>query len=363
MRKALILFSILLLSACTSQEVSQDGGPIKIGGLFGLTGFVSFAGEASRNGFIMAFEDADLPNIEYVIEDFQSDFTTVATAAKKLIDIDNVAVVIGPEWSEFGQVVGPIAEEKKILFISPWMSGESVLSNYYLSATASERGEMQRTLKYMKEKGDRRFSLVYSNNAWSLGYIAILKDEVKKDDSLEIVGEFKVEQDAKDYRTEIAKIGDLSPDAIYSVLATDNGEGIFGTQLIEMDMDFQRYVPYSRGSSDVFSGEFSDAAEGVIYAAPKPNPNMEKFAKKYRDRFGKEPTAISAATAYDMTTLVLRAIKGGARSADDIRAYLLRLDGYEGYSNTIRFDETGHVGPWPVMMKQIQKGQHITLSD
>lgn len=362
MRKALTLFSILLLTAC-SQQLSNNQEPIKIGGLFGLTGFVSFAGEASHNGFIMAFEDAEIRSVAYVVEDFQSDFTTVATAAKKLIDVDNVSVVIGPEWKEFSEIIGPIATENNTLFISPWMTGESFISNYYLSATASERGEVRRTLTYMKEKGHRRFALVYSNNAWSLGYIAILKDEVKKDGSFEIVNEFKLEQDAKDYRTEITKIRQRSPDAIYSVLATDNGEGVFGKQLIEMDTDMQRYVPHVRGSSDVFSGEFSDAAEGVIYAAPKPNPNMEKFSKKYRDRFGKEPTAISAATSYDMTTLVLRAIKEGARSADDIRAYLLDLDGYEGYSNTIRFDETGHVGPWPVIMKQIKDGQRVTLSD
>jgi len=92
----------------------------QIGGLFGLSGFATFAGEGGHNGFILAIEDSGM-DINYVVEDTQSDFTHTITAANKLINVDEVEVVIGPEWIEFGELVSPIAHDEQVLFISTWM--------------------------------------------------------------------------------------------------------------------------------------------------------------------------------------------------------------------------------------------------
>jgi len=94
MRKAiysiLFLFVIaFLVIGCTGKAPVQDDTQkysVKIGGLFGLTGFAAFAGEAGRNGFIMAIEDSGM-NIEYVIEDTNSDFKNTVTAAIKLLEV------------------------------------------------------------------------------------------------------------------------------------------------------------------------------------------------------------------------------------------------------------------------------------
>jgi len=349
----ILILVILIVLVVVFGMQKQKKESVKIGGLFGLTGFASFAGEASRNGFIMAIEDSDI-EVDYVIEDFESDLAKVATAAHKLIDVDKVDVVIGPEWNEFAEVVAPIAAVNKMLFISPWMTGEGDVfsSGYYFSATASERLETQKLLDYIVSQSIKEIAVIYTNNAWSVDYVRVLEEEAEKR-SLVIKKKLMVNQSETDFRTEIVKIKEVDPDAIYVVMATDNTQGLLSKQLKEQGIFYQVFVPFSRAESDVVLDNFGEYVNGIIYPAPKKNKNAEAFREKYQNRFGKEPTAISAATAYDMTILVLQAIKQGAKNTEDIRNFLLQVENYDGYSNLITFSKEGRVASEEVIIKQI----------
>lgn len=356
MYKSGIICSFLLLlaviSGCSPKDASND---VKIGGLFALTGYASFAGEASRDGFLMAMEDAQI-DIPYVIEDFNSDTKTAVTAATKLIDIDRVTVIIGPEWAEFGAVIAPIAENRKMLFISPWLTTEPAWlkeANYYFSGTASERSLLRHLIEYMSKQKVKKIVIIYSNNEWSFGNVDIFKEEVKKFTEIEIIEEFKVAQEANDFKTEITKVKELQPDAIYAVISTDSDQGILNKQLRELSANYPVYLPYSRAESSVLMETYGDVMDGAIYADLKEYKNMKIFNEKYEARFGKKPSAISAATAYDMTMLVLEAIKNGATTTDQIREYLINKKDYEGYSNLITFNEFGQVTAEDTVIKQI----------
>lgn len=359
----LIIAGLLWWEMGNKQFSSNDGDKPKVGGLFALTSYAAFAGEASRDGFLMAIEDSGM-DVDYVVEDFQSDTKTLATTANKLINVDRVPVIIGPEWAEFGEVVVPIATQRKVLFISPWMvsEGKSWDSNYYFSATPSERGHIRKIFGHMQSQRIRTIALLYSNNGWSFGHVDVLKDELKKTD-IKIVGEFKVNEGVSDFRTEISRINGLNADALYTAISTDNDEGIVDKQLKELGISLPHYMPYARAESNVFLSQFGQYAKGIIYPASSEYKNMNDFREKYKARFGKEPGALSAATAYDMTTLVLQATKNGARSSDDIRQYLLSVKDYDGYSNKITFDKNRQVAEEKVILKRITGGTPETLPE
>lgn len=364
---ALTLCIIMILSGCTitGRAVGVPDDQIKIGGLFGQTGFAAFAGEASRNGFTMAIEDFESANnvdVEFVLEDFQSDFNKLATASLKLIEQDKVEVIIGPEWNEFAEIVEPISIEHETVFISPWMTGaEKINSPFYFAGTPSERNEMEKLAKYMKSQGVKDLVIILSNNAWSFGNVDFFKDEARKN-GLNILDELKVEMDANDFRTEIMKIQQLQPDAIYAVHASDNGAGLFTKQLKEMNVDIQQYIPFARAGSDIFLDNFAEYVDGIIYPSPRKFKNSEAFAAKYRARFGKEPTAQSAASAYDMTTLVLNLMNQGKTSAEEIRQALKELEGFDGFSNHIKFDEHNQIAKEVVLINQVNGKNPIVLA-
>ncbi len=361
MRVAIATVILVLLVACVSVEKPTEK-PVKIGGLFGLTGFASFAGEASRDGFIMAIEDSGM-NVSYVIEDFKSDLKETATVAKKLIEVDDVKVIIGPEWNEFAEVVWPISVEKKVVFVSPWMTSEEIKSDYYFTMTPSERSQIRKLGDYMARQGVRTVVVIAAINAWALGNVKVFKDEIEKGGKIKIVDEFEIDQEAVDYRTEILQIKKLNPDALYTVLPTDNGQGTLHQQLQELDAKYPVYLPHSRAESPIFVENFAKFANGAIYSAPEKYKNIEQFNEKYQARFGKLPGAISAATAYDATMVVLDAIKKGARTSEEIRTYLLNVKDYDGYSNLIRFNEDGQQDFEDVIIKQISGNTSVVLEE
>ncbi len=361
MRVAVVTVILVLLVACASVEKPIEK-PVKIGGLFGLTGFASFAGEASRDGFIMAIEDSGM-NVSYVIEDFKSDLKETATAAKKLIEVDGVDVIIGPEWNEFAEVVWPISTEEKTVFVSPWMTNEEIQSDYYFTMTSSERSQIRKLVDYMERQDVKTVVVIDMINAWALGNVKVFKDEIEKNGKIKIVGEFKTDQDATDYRTEILQIKKLNPDALYTVLATDNGQGTLHQQLQELEAKYPVYLPYSRAESPIFIENFAKSAQGATYSAPKKYKNIDQFNEKYRARFGKLPGAVSAATAYDATMIVLDAIKKGAKTSDEIRTYLLNVKDYDGYSNMIRFNERRQQAFEDVIIKQISGNTSVVLEE
>jgi len=342
-----VLFGIMsiAISGCASQETQKQ---VKIGGLFGLTGFASFAGQGSREGFMMAIEDSGM-NVSYDIEDYGSDFKTVATSASKLIDVDGVDVIIGPEW-EFGGVVVPIIQEKGLLAITPWNTAgqDWVGSPNYLSISSSYRPEGQAIIDYMASRGLKRLALLYEDNEFSLDNMGMFKQDLAAHPEIEVVADIKTAADSTGYgspsafKTEIERIRLANPDAVYAVLPTDAGEGAFAKQLFESGIKAQLFIPFARGSSDAFRRGYSEYVQGVIYPAAKESKNMAAFKAKYKARYGKEPSAISTAGAYDATTLVLNAIKGGAKTPEGIRQYLMSVKDYDGYSNQLSFKADDH---------------------
>lgn len=139
--------------------------------------------------------------------------------------------------------------------------------------------------------------------------------------------------------------------------------GLLTKQKKEIGLEIDHYSPFSNAENDDFVETYPTLAKDIIYPAPEKHVRADEFAEKYAERFGAPPTAISAATAYDMTTLVLAAIEDGARTADDIRDYLLDLNAYNGYSNTITFNEYGQVASEEVVIKKLDGKNSIILED
>ncbi len=334
---------------------------VKIGGLFGLTGFASFTGEDSRDGFLLAIEDYGKP-VNYVIEDFHSDIKGVITSATKLIDIDKVSVVIGPEWNEFGEAVTTVANAKKVPFISPWAATEQdwVKSPYYFSATPSERPHTRKIIEYMVAQGVKTIALLNTNNAWSLENMSVFKDELSKT-SIKVVAEFKFNPDQRDFRTELLSLKGKNPDAIYAPIAAGNQTGPIFKQIKELGITSQLYAPESIGQDTVLRKDFGTYMEKLVYYIPKKYKNVGIFVEKFEKRFGRKPATRSGATAYDMTTLVLKAIDEGAKTPEEIKKYLENVKNYEGYSNLITFNEFGQLVTEEVELLQIVDGKDVLV--
>ncbi len=351
--KVYIAVGVIALSGITGvlvnrEELRSTNDQITVGALFNMSGFGTFAGEASRDGFLMALEDSAGAgkHIKVVFEDTKSELKTAVSGATKLVSIDKAIVVIGPEWTEFGAVVAPIAKEYEVQFISPWVVAESsfVKPPYYWSAYPSDRSEHRALVEYFSKKDIKKISLVYSNNAWSQINIGMFKEELLNKGGMVVISEDVLDQNTKDYRATIAKIKKENPDLIYSAIATDESYGAFITQTRQiLGKNIPLATHSSRGASPIIRDRYRKFLENQIYAEPVESKRKNEFDSKYEQRFGKKPQAPSAAVAYDIVSIVIDAIDEGAREPKDIIEHLKNMQKYEGYSGVIEFDEKGQL--------------------
>lgn len=84
-----------------------------------------------------------------------------------------------------------------------------------------------------------------------------------------------------------------------------------------------------------------------------------RFVRDYEDRFGRTPGVPDALT-YDATRIALEGIAAGARTGEELRAYLRGVGrdrpAYQGVSGAVRFDEDGGVDRPYVLLPVIPGG-------
>ncbi len=355
-----LIIAVLILSlliGCTTGNVVKTN-EIKLGGLFGLASYGATWGNTEKNAFLLAIEEETELNIQPIIEDHQSDLKTTATALNKLVFMDKVNIIIGPSWVEFSEVAAPIANENKVLLVSPWETSENswIYSKYFMTGTPSERVQVKALLENVKEKN---FVLVYNENAWSTALKQIFIDQAEKM-GFEILKEFAISQDVEDYRTEITKIKNINPDALFVALAEDGDQGEFFKQAYELNLNKQIYYPSARGETPILLENYGQYMENAIY--PFPVKVESDFDEKYLEKYGTLPNSPSGATAYDMTKLVIRALKAGARTSDEVREWMIsNAKDYKGASTKINLDKNGRVEYQEVIIKQIKDSKPTVL--
>ncbi len=87
---------------------------------------------------------------------------------------------------------------------------------------------------------------------------------------------------------------------------------------------------------------------------------MKAFVENFRLTFGTEPD-ILAAQAYDAAGLVLKVLKEGASSREQLREGLLTIQGYPGASGTTTITETGEAQK-NLFLLMVQRGAIVQIN-
>ena len=95
------IFVVLALTLSNPQfGTAQTAGPIKIGGLFELTGFLAPIGKEAQQGALIALEQMGGKllgrPVEFVLEDSATDVNTSMDKMRKLVEVDKVRIIVGP---------------------------------------------------------------------------------------------------------------------------------------------------------------------------------------------------------------------------------------------------------------------------
>jgi branched-chain amino acid transport system substrate-binding protein len=118
----ILLTAIGLVLSISRFSAAQPAKPIKIGGLFELTGFLAPIGKEAQQGALIAIEQEGGKllgrPLEFIVEDSATEPSTTMDKARKLVEVDKVNIIIGPIFGASTGAMGGYGDKVQIPLIS-----------------------------------------------------------------------------------------------------------------------------------------------------------------------------------------------------------------------------------------------------
>ncbi|MEK6922511.1 MAG: ABC transporter substrate-binding protein, partial [Nanoarchaeota archaeon] len=302
----ILVLGLFLLYGCggiTGKATAVGAQPkIKIGALMPLSGDAAAYGENVKQGIELALQGT---NFEVFYEDSKCDGPDAVNAVRKLIDVDGVVAVIGELCSGATLSASPIAKEAGVVLISP-ASTSPDLSNagdHFFRTVPSDALQGVEAAKLVKRLGYNSLAVLYVNDDYGVGFDKVLRENF---DNVVISESF--EKESNDLRTQLTKIKEKNPEAIYIISNSPSSAGVALKQIKELGITSQVF-----GSEGLKDESVLDAAEGagegilLTFIAPSNTLIGRQFANEFKETYNIEPP-IFAAEAYDAVLALNEAV-------------------------------------------------------
>jgi len=362
---AVIVVLAILLGVTQTKKESEE---IKIGAILTLSGEAALYGQSAKNAMEMGMDEINSNNflngkhLTLIFEDDQLDPKTGISAFRKLIDFDKVPVVLGPLTSTVTLAIAPIANERKIVLLSPSASSPAITTagDFIFRNVASDEFETKVMADFAADSLKfEKVGILYINNDFGKGY----KDYfttffTKKGGTVSIAETY--EQNSSDFRSQLTKIKSSGVEALYLIGYKEMG--IVLRQAGELGVKTQ-VLSYSAIEDPDIILQAGKSADGIIYTRQSFDPNdpdniVNRFSSSYRKLYGKDPDAF-AALSYDALMILSEALKKGNNS-ESIRDALYSIKDFPGVTGMTSFDSNGDVNK-SISLKQIRNGSFIYL--
>ncbi len=355
----------------SNNNATQEKEPILIGGVAPVTGPAATFGKSTKQGYEMALEEWNAKGgvlgrtVKLIFEDDKADPTEAANAFSKLINENHVVAIVGSVTSSCSLAGAPIAQRNKVPMITPTSTNVKVTEqgDYIFRACFIDpfQGTVAAKFLYNNLKA-RKVGVIYDIGQ---DYNAGLAESFKKEfESLggQIIAYEGYPDGTTDFNTQLTKILDGKPDAIYSPNYY-NDDGLIAKQARSLGFNGPIVGGDGWDSPDLvkiggdavnncyFTNHFSkDSKEEIV----------QNFVKKYEDKYGEAPDAL-AALGYDGMNIMLTAIQNaGSTDGEAIKDALKNID-YQGVTGHIKFDENRNPIKSAVILK-IENGKQVYVT-
>ena len=364
MRKFLMVAIVVVVSGmvfgyAAKPAVGQE--PYKIGQVGSITGFGSYYGIIQREAALLAVEDINKKGginghpLKLTIYDNESDTTKGILAAKKLIEMDNVLIVFGPNMTGDFKAVMPTYAEKNIVGIST--SGSSAVGyptkQWIFQVSNCSDWAAQRRIEFCKERGWMKLGLLTENSALAMDEAGDCKKSAAKL-GLQVIMEETMGPTDLDISPQLVKIAAAKPDAI---LATGSSSLIVAAKNRKT---LGIKIPFVGGgtlATYTFINVAKDAAEGVfvggtgLLTAPDQIPdshickNQASYIDKlFMEKYGKHADSY-AGNIWDPYLIVAEALKRSGPDRVKLRDQIEKTKDFVGAQGVFTFSPEVHRGP------------------
>ena len=284
---------VLFLTGCKEKKEEY----VKIGLLHSLTGTMAISEAPVRDSELLAIKEINEAGgvlgkkIIAVQEDGQSDPSTFAEKARKLITEDKVVSIFGCWTSASRKAIKPVVESLFGLLWYPVQYEGMEASPNIMYMGASPNQQVVPAIDYCAQKFGKKMYLIGSDYVFPRTANRIIKAQLAQMKG-ECVGEAYVSMGNKDFDDEIADILREKPDVIINTLNGDSNIYFF-RQLAEAGItaDTIPVMSFSISEEEVVQIGIANLRGHLVawnYYETTETPRNEKFVADYKHEYGNE---------------------------------------------------------------------------
>ncbi|HTN97945.1 MAG TPA: ABC transporter substrate-binding protein [Nordella sp.] len=294
MRKSIVMAAMAGLLASTAMAQADD---VKVGALMDVTGplasFIpplmnaaNFAIKHVNDGGGLLDGKAVL-----VVGDSQAASQPAVDAANKLVNIENVPIIMGALAS--GSTIAAataVTIPAGVVQISPTATSPSMTDmkdgDHLFRLVPSDNYQGEVLTKIVLAEGIKKVAITYVNNDYGVGIATTFNEAFKKAGG-EVTAFEKHEDKKNSYRSEIATLANNGPEALV-VIAYASGSG---SKIVKQAIEggfFQRFIGTDGLRDDELIKEVgADALKGSFFSAPT-SPDKNDASAKLHEMFNAE---------------------------------------------------------------------------
>jgi branched-chain amino acid transport system substrate-binding protein len=345
-----------------------------IGHISPLTGDEAIYGKWEKDGIDLAVDEINAGGgisgrkIAVIHEDDKSSAATAISALQSLISARDVRVVIGGSLSSTTLAMAPIAEQHKVILLTPSAQSPKIsqAGDFVFRLFASSTVEGAQLAALVAKSGVSTAAIIYNNNDYGVGLRDVITEKLRG--HVNVLAAEAYAGETKDFRTQIQKaVVSTKPDAVI-LLGYPADMGTALKQMAEMGVHPRVFAPNGFEGEEIvkIAGQ---AAEGVVYVYPilSDSQNAVRVKEAFRARYGHEMNVYNG-MGYDSLKVLAAAIENafkatGKLDGDPVKDALYHTQNFPGVTGPITFDQNGDVVDRPMEARVVRNGKFITLKE
>jgi len=363
----LLFLTLISSTACqiTPGDETVSESTYYIGWLGALTGTGTQWGEPALRAANIALDDVNNDGgingkeLAFIIEDTQSLGSITATAAKKVIEVDDVPIIFTHSSIE-SLAAAPIAEQSgTILFGSATSTPDLTDAGDYIFRVTPVNREGELIAKTLNDEGYDKIAVITEQTK----YTTPIRDAIVRNYNGEIIVDEIFLSDDVDVRTIVTKIKSGEVDAVV-LLPFDLTRIMQLIQMLkEQDVDAQIFGNAAFNTGELIES-LGDSAEGMKFATlfiDDNDPKIASFVQRYEGVYGPIPNKAHTLDAASKIYIIADALRDCNEDISCVKQYLYDIKGLETVSGTLTIDENGDADK-KFSLKEVQNGEIIFTS-
>ena len=381
MRKSLLAVVMVLMLSLTLSTASHSKDPvIRIGINAPITGDIPKVGEGTKFAANMWLEDIKAAGglkvggktyrVELVIEDNESKAESAVKAATKMITVDEVLAIVGPQSSKQAVPAGEVANNYKTPMISPWSTNPDTTKDrpFVFRACFLDPFQGPVVANFIKDEfGYKKAAVLYDvASDYPKGIAQFFKASWEKLNGPGSVVAFEsfTTKDT-DFSAQLTKITNSGAEVLFTPQYY-NEVALIVQQAHQLGWKKPIIGSDSWGSAETVKLCGKDCYGlffSTHYAAAGAKGATKDFIDRYTKKHGYVPDDVAALT-WDAMHIVQKAIQDSGKLSGDlkkdrqsIRNAMAKIQEFDGITGKMTFTEEGDPIKCAVIVKISDKGE------